>query len=39
MSPNPVNGDAVQIIARGPRAQAEAAARAIDADLATEALT
>jgi ribosomal protein L11 methyltransferase len=31
--------DAVQIVARGPRAQAEAAANAIDADLATETLT
>ena len=34
-----MSADAVQIIARGPRAQAEAAARAIDADPATEALT
>ena len=34
-----MSADAVQIIARGPRVQAEAAARAIDADPDTEALT
>jgi len=31
--------DAIQIVARGPRAEAEAAARAIDADPALEAAT
>ena len=39
MNSPPVQGDAVQTIARGPRAEAEAAALAIDADPATESLT
>ena len=39
MTTDPVKGDAVQTIARGPRAEAEAAALAIDADAATESLT
>src|SRR3954464_10355695 len=39
MTATPVQGDPVQTVARGPRAQAEAAAGAIDADPATEALT
>ncbi|HEX4196352.1 MAG TPA: 50S ribosomal protein L11 methyltransferase [Caulobacteraceae bacterium] len=34
-----MTGQALQIIARGPRADAEAAARAVDADLALEAAT
>src|SRR5882757_7666781 len=39
MTPSLQQGDALQTIARGPRAEAEAAAEALDADLATEALT
>src|SRR6201994_1796965 len=39
MTPDPQKGDAVQTVARGPRAEAEAAAVAIDAHPDTEALT
>jgi ribosomal protein L11 methyltransferase len=39
MTSNPGTGDAVQTVARGPRAEAEAAAAALDAEPATEALT
>src|SRR4051794_9638278 len=39
MSPEPAQGDAVPTIAPGPRADAEAAALAIDAEPATEGLT